>query len=79
MDPDDELYNAKVIVLGDQIDHHVEEEEGKIFPAARKANVATAELGAELAARKQEVAAELGADLEAPVPAKGRSRAEMRR
>lgn len=79
MDPDDDLYNAKVIVLGEMIDHHVEEEEGKIFPAAKKAKVDTEELGTELGARKQQMAEELGADPEAPLPSKSRSRGEMRR
>jgi hemerythrin superfamily protein len=80
MDPDDDLYDAKVTVLGEQIDHHVEEEEGEMFPKARKAKVDTEELGTELAARKQEKAAELGADLEDPkVPRKGSSRAEVHR
>jgi CO dehydrogenase/acetyl-CoA synthase beta subunit len=80
MDPDDDLYDAKVTVLGEQIDHHVEEEEGEMFPKAKKAKVDTEELGTELAARKQEKAAELGADLEDhKAPRRDSSRAEVRR
>jgi hemerythrin superfamily protein len=80
MDPDDDLYDAKVTVLGEQINHHVEEEEGEMFPKAKKAKVDTEELGTELAARKQEKAAELGADLEGhKAPRKGSSRAEVHR
>jgi hemerythrin superfamily protein len=56
MDPGDDLYDAKVTVLGEQIDHHVKEEEGEMFPKVRKAKVDTASLGAEMAARKQELA-----------------------
>ena len=32
MDPADDLYDAKVRVLGEQIRHHVEEEEEELFP-----------------------------------------------
>ena len=37
MAPDDELYDAKVKVLGEYIDHHVQEEEGEMFPKCRRA------------------------------------------
>ena len=37
MDPEDDLYDAKVKVLGEQIDHHVGEEEGEMFPKAEEA------------------------------------------
>jgi hemerythrin-like domain-containing protein len=57
MDPDDELYDAKVKVLSEQIDHHVEEEEKEMFPMAKKSKMDLAALGQEMAARKQELAA----------------------
>jgi hemerythrin superfamily protein len=50
--PDDDLYNAKVTVLGEQIDHHVKEEEGEMFPKAKKAKVDTEALGATMLKRK---------------------------
>ncbi len=34
--PDDDYYDAKVKVLSEQIEHHVEEEEGELFPKVRK-------------------------------------------
>lgn len=55
MNPGDELYDAKVTVLGEQIDHHVEEEEGEMFPKARKAEIDLQELGAQMAERKEEL------------------------
>ena len=55
MSADDELYDAKVTVLGEYIDHHVEEEQDEMFPACRKAKMDLAALGAELARRKAEL------------------------
>src|SRR5450432_3150837 len=60
--PDDDLYDAKVTVLGEQIDHHVKEEEGDMFPKAKKANVDTAVLGAQMLDRKAELMADMGLD-----------------
>ena len=57
MDPGDELYDAKVKVLSEQIEHHVEEEEGEMFPKVRKAKVDLAALGEQMAARKEELMA----------------------
>jgi hemerythrin superfamily protein len=36
LEPDDETFDAKVKVLKEQIEHHVEEEEGQLFPKVRK-------------------------------------------
>jgi hypothetical protein len=60
MDPTDDLYDAKVTVLGEQIDHHVEEEEGDMFLKARQAKVNTPELAREMEQRREELRAELG-------------------
>ena len=58
MNPDDDLYDAKVTVLGEQIQHHVKEEEGEMFPKARKAKIDGAALGARMSERKAELMAD---------------------
>lgn len=55
MDPEDDLYDAKVKVLSEQIEHHVGEEEKEMFPKARKSGLDLAALGQEMAARKDEL------------------------
>ena len=57
MDPGDDLYDAKVKVLGEYIDHHVEEEEEEMFPKVRKLELDLEALGAEMAARRDELLA----------------------
>ena len=60
-DHDDEYYDAKVKVLQEQIEHHVEEEEKRmegLFSQARKAGLDMDALGEQLAARKAELTAE---------------------
>ena len=63
--PDDELFDAKVKVLGEYINHHVQEEEGEMFPKVRKAKLDTVALGEQIAARKAEIMGELGVELTA--------------
>ena len=56
--PSDEYYDAKVTVLQEEIEHHVEEEEKRmegLFAQARKAGLDMDALGLELAARKTEL------------------------
>lgn len=56
--PDDELYDAKVKVLSEYVKHHVREEEGEIFPQARRSGIDLDALGRDLLARKEALAAE---------------------
>ena len=59
VEANDDLYDAKVTVLGEQIDHHVREEEGDMFPKAKKAKVDTVTLGAQMVERKEELTSEM--------------------
>lgn len=52
MDPEDDLYDAKVTVLGEQVEQHVKEEEREMFPKAKQAKVDTLTLGARMIERK---------------------------
>lgn len=54
MSPEDELYDAKVIVLGEYVDHHMKEEKREMFPRARRSLDIDA-LGAALSKRKHEL------------------------
>jgi hypothetical protein len=59
--PEDEYYDAKVKVLSEQIEHHVEEEEMRMegmFSQARRAGLDMDALGDQLRARKEELLAE---------------------
>jgi hemerythrin superfamily protein len=59
MEPSDELYDAKVTVLQEQIEHHVEEEEDEYFPKVRKTDMDIKAIGARLQARKDELMAQM--------------------
>jgi hemerythrin superfamily protein len=59
--PDDDYYEAKVKVLSEQIEHHVEEEEKRMegmFAQARHAGLDMDALGEQLRARKEALIAE---------------------
>ena len=62
--PNNDLYDAKVTVLGEQIDHHVKEEEGSMFPKAKKAKLDTEALGATMLKRKMALMEKMGMNAE---------------
>jgi len=57
----DDLFDAKVKVLSEQIEHHVEEEEDELFPECRKSDMDLEALGAQMSARFKELSAQLSA------------------
>jgi hemerythrin superfamily protein len=63
-EPSDEFYDAKVKVLQEQIEHHVQEEEKRLeglFSQARSAGLDMDALGVELADRKQQLKEQIAA------------------
>jgi hypothetical protein len=58
--PSDPMFDAKIKVLGEQIEHHVEEEESDMFPKARKSGIDLDALGAELLAAKNQMRVQHG-------------------
>jgi hypothetical protein len=60
--PDDEFYDAKVMVLSEMIKHHVKEEEKRsegLFAEAKEAGLDMDQLGEQMAARKKALLAEI--------------------
>ena len=51
------LFDAKVTVLGEYINHHVEEEESEMFPECRASDMDLKALGEAMAARKAKLMA----------------------
>lgn len=57
VEPDGEMFDAKIKVLSEYVAHHVKEEQTEIFPKAKASKLDLLELGAEMATRKEELLA----------------------
>ena len=55
MEPGEDLFDAKVKVLGEMIMHHVEEEEQELFPEVEDSGMDVDAVGAQMAKRKTEL------------------------
>ena len=63
MDVADEMFDAKMSVLKEMIEHHVEEEEKQFFPQVQKTEMDLKTIGEQLKSRKQELMAQMGGDV----------------
>jgi hemerythrin superfamily protein len=59
MQPGDDLYDAKFTVLGENVNHHIREEQNEMFPKVRKTRLDLNALGEQMAQRKAELEAQI--------------------
>jgi len=62
MSPQEDLYDAKVTVLGEYIEHHVKEEETEMFPKVRKTDLDLKSLGDQMESRRDQLILEFSPD-----------------
>ena len=58
VEPEGEMFDAKIKVMSEFVKHHVKEEQNEMFPKAEKSTLDMNDLGAQLAERKEELLAE---------------------
>ena len=64
-EPDGEMFDARIKVMSEYVKHHVKEEQNEMFPKAKATRLDMKDLGARIAARKEELMADPSL-LEAP-------------
>ncbi len=57
VEPDGEMFDAKVKVLSEYVKHHVKEEQNEMFPQVRATDIDMQKLGAQMHTRKAELLA----------------------
>lgn len=58
VEPDGEMYNARVKVMSEFVKHHVKEEQNEMFPKAQKTRLDMVALRDQMLARKEELMAQ---------------------
>lgn len=58
IEPDGEMFDAKIKVLSEYVQHHVKEEQDEMFPKAKTTKLDMMDLGSKMLARKQALLAE---------------------
>jgi len=62
MSPDEDMFDAKVKVLGEFVNHHIREEQNEMFPQVRKTDLDLNALAERMRSRKQQLVGDEAAE-----------------